>query len=160
MYSYQTGSQLSAVAYRGQRSKAEWHFRFRSEEDRAKRIADFFASLDTAAKHKLERRAVSLQPHSLTVGDTVYNSWGYDQTNIDFYAVVRVSKNFVWLQPLRSEVTTTGFMQGRSVAKPGERYGDTSQHRVTVYDGRNSVHFEHGAGSKWDGSPLFCSWYA
>lgn len=32
------------------------------------------------------------------VGDVFYTSWGYDQTNVEFYKVVRVSKASVWVQ--------------------------------------------------------------
>ena len=34
------------------------------------------------------------------IGDVVTNSWGYDQTNVDFYRVVKTSAHFVWLQPI------------------------------------------------------------
>lgn len=32
------------------------------------------------------------------VGDILYSSWGYDQTNIDFYEVVRRTEKSVWLR--------------------------------------------------------------
>jgi hypothetical protein len=38
------------------------------------------------------------------VGDILYSSWGYDQTNIDFYKVVRVSKSSVWIQQIGQKV--------------------------------------------------------
>ena len=38
------------------------------------------------------------------VGDFMYSSWGYDQTNIEFYKVVRVSDASVWLQEWESAV--------------------------------------------------------
>lgn len=36
----------------------------------------------------------------LEVGNILVSSWGYDQTNIDFYKVVRKSEKSVWLQRL------------------------------------------------------------
>lgn len=36
----------------------------------------------------------------LKVGDILVSSWGYDQTNIDFYKVVKKSESSVWLQKL------------------------------------------------------------
>ncbi|WP_190273674.1 hypothetical protein [Granulicella mallensis] len=51
-------------------------------------------------------------------------------------------------------------MCGEVTAIPGRHHGEITQHRVTVYNDRNSVHFEFGAGSKWDGTPKYCSWYA
>lgn len=32
------------------------------------------------------------------VGDIFYTSWGYDQTNVEFLQVVRVSNSSVWVQ--------------------------------------------------------------
>jgi hypothetical protein len=44
------------------------------------------------------------------VGDVLYASWGYDQTNIDFYQVVRISNASVWLRPMNQKVKQVGFM--------------------------------------------------
>jgi hypothetical protein len=39
------------------------------------------------------------------VGQILYSSWGYDQTNIDFYQIVRVSeKGSVWVLPMEQLV--------------------------------------------------------
>jgi hypothetical protein len=37
------------------------------------------------------------------VGDILYSSWGYDQTNIEYFKVVKVSEFSVWIQPLKSK---------------------------------------------------------
>lgn len=42
------------------------------------------------------------------VGQILYSSWGYDQTNIDFYQIVRVSeKGSVWVLPMETLVKET-----------------------------------------------------
>jgi hypothetical protein len=46
--------------------------------------------------------------HDIHVGDLFYASWGYDQTNIDFYEVVRVTKAKAELRPIRSDLRGTG----------------------------------------------------
>lgn len=38
------------------------------------------------------------------VGDILYSSWGYDQTNIEFFKVVKTSEFSVWIQKVGSEV--------------------------------------------------------
>ena len=38
------------------------------------------------------------------VGDFMYSSWGYDQTNINFYKVVRTTDASIWIQEVGSEV--------------------------------------------------------
>lgn len=39
------------------------------------------------------------------VGDIFYTSWGYDQTNVEFFKVVRVSKSSVWVQETGQEIS-------------------------------------------------------
>ena len=38
------------------------------------------------------------------VGDILYSSWGYDQTNIEFFKVVKVSDFSVWIQGIGKEI--------------------------------------------------------
>lgn len=45
--------------------------------------------------------------HDFRVGDVVVGSWGYDQTNIDYYAVVRTTKAKVELRPIGAEIVST-----------------------------------------------------
>lgn len=42
----------------------------------------------------------TLVKESFAVGDILYSSWGYDQTNIDFYQVVRTTAKSVWVKKL------------------------------------------------------------
>lgn len=44
-----------------------------------------------------------IAPHVATKiepGAILYSSWGYDQTNIDFYYVTRVTKSSCWIVPM------------------------------------------------------------
>ena len=45
--------------------------------------------------------------HDIKVGDIFSAGWGYDQTNIDFYEIVRVSEKSVWTQQLRTKPVET-----------------------------------------------------
>ena len=42
--------------------------------------------------------------HTFSVGDYAWASWGYDQTNIDFFVVTRRTEKTVWLQPVKAQV--------------------------------------------------------
>lgn len=54
------------------------------------------------------------------VGDIFYNSWGYDQTNIDFYEVIRLTGQGVEVQPVASRVISDdGHGNERVVPMPG-----------------------------------------
>lgn len=55
--------------------------------------ANYF--LNAKTKHLAnvaERRSERSKGHDLKLGDILYASWGYDQTNIDYYKVVKTTK--------------------------------------------------------------------
>jgi len=57
------------------------------------------------------------------VGDILYSSWGYDQTNIDFYKVVKVSEFSVWIQQLGKKVVeVTGWAHQNVVPVDSSTY--------------------------------------
>ena len=55
------------------------------------------------------------QSNPVKVNDIFYSSWGYDQTNIDFYMVVEVTKSSVKVVTIGEDRTYTGPMQGNCV---------------------------------------------
>jgi hypothetical protein len=105
--------------------------------------------------------------HSFVVGDIVINTWGYEQTNADFYQVVSVTEKTISIRAIEDTVTETGFMCGHAVPRPDvfkaespvlvKRPRDASIHGPHWVKG--SVPFEFGAAHWWDGLPVSCSWY-
>ena len=112
--------------------------------------------------------------HSLKVGDILSSSWGYEQTNNDFYKVVKTSKTCVWLirvlLPIKETKNCYGMAEDRIYdvenAKP---YSDNeTPFRRTVhnyninrdpkYDTVSISNYE--SASKYNGEQLYCSWYA
>lgn len=105
-------------------------------------------------------------------GDILYSSWGYDQTNIDFYEVKQATGAMVTLQKLAAETETTGFMSGKTkpvLGKPAVEY--PGQEPVPVKPIKRKVHKGGHAGEfvkiesyayawPWNGEPKGCSWYA
>lgn len=63
------------------------------------------------------------------VGDILYSSWGYDQTNIEFFKVVKTSEFSVWIQKVGSKVVeVTGWAHQDVVPT------DTSTYEVKNWD--------------------------
>jgi hypothetical protein len=63
------------------------------------------------------------------VGDILYSSWGYDQTNIEFFKVVKVSEFSVWIQEVGSKVVeVTGWAHEKVVPT------DSSEYQVRNWD--------------------------
>lgn len=52
---------------------------------------------EAAVTRKAEIKAVKYN-HSLRVGDILEASWGYEQTNVDFFLVVKASTSCVWVK--------------------------------------------------------------
>ena len=57
------------------------------------------------------------------VGDTLYSSWGYDQTNIEFFKVVKVSDFSVWIQEIGTKIVeVTGWAHEKVVPNDSPQY--------------------------------------
>lgn len=87
------------------KEKIVFNYRFKSEEDREKYVNEYLAKFERYEKEKQERiekrkEAQKNLVNPYKVGDIFYDSWGYDQTNIDFYQVIGVSKKSVKLMPI------------------------------------------------------------
>lgn len=49
------------------------------------------------------------------VGKFASYSWGYGQTNVDFFQVIKRTEKSVWFVPVKSEKTYKGNMHGTAV---------------------------------------------
>ncbi len=104
-----------------------------------------------------------------SVGDIIYNSWGFDQTNIEFYQVVRMTNKKLVVSQISSE-SVEGSLLSHGMADEVTAVKDNFlDEQVTI---RLTVRVnQHGSPylvggpsyycfSKWDGSPKYRSWYA
>lgn len=99
--------------------------------------------------------------HTLKVGDILNSSWGYEQTNVTFYQVTRVTKSSVELGTLRSVETSDGplSMTGSKLPLPNEfAHGNRFLKRVSPQGQVKMASYEFA--SKWDGKPQRFSSYA
>lgn len=94
-------------------------------------------------------------------GDIFYDSWGYGQTNIDYYEVVGVtkSKKSVYVRPIKSTKEETGFMTGPATPVRGDFTGEKKLKRLYNYEGEPKLPSRFGSTSLWDGTPKMASWY-
>ena len=100
------------------------------------------------------QRAERTTGHAFQPGDTVYASWGYEQTNMDWYRVTRATKSYVWLKQLASIQTETCFMSGTCI--PGQ---ETTKLVTRHYARCESIHIGQHFASKWNGRPKQYSTY-
>lgn len=102
------------------------------------------------------------RPCAFSEGEVLYSSWGYDQTNVDFYMVERVTPKTVWLRKLDTTVEENEFMQGDcQPVKPLQAKGEVIRRRVWWGLDEPFVKInDYATAAKWDGKPKRCSWYA
>lgn len=153
-------SRFYFLAYIGRRGKASVFYSFKMEASRNEYAAKWLADRREALEATKARRAEARKPHSLKVGDVLYTSWGYEQTNVEFYEVVSVRGSVVDLRELKQDRTETNIgMQGQCRALPGQyREGLIVGKRPT---GANTVRIDScSTASPWDGRALSWSSYA
>jgi len=130
---------------------------YRSAEERTEAIRDFIRARDAHQTRKLLRRQVAQKPHTLKIGDILSSSWGWEQTNVEFYQVVVVSKASVTLRQIAASIKQTGYMSGETLPCPDTFIGEPFQRRVSV---SNWVRISnYAAASPWNGRPQYVSWY-
>lgn len=162
------GDKWAAVGYRGTAGKSSFNYSFRSRESCEKFVSDWLQSLTEHAQRVEEWRKDASKPTTLKAGDIITNSWGYDQTNVDWYRVTRATAHFAWLKRIAADVEETGFMSGPSAPHVDTASNDPAEWGFKDIDGPevkhkasgDSVTMRYGSGSKWDGRPRYCSWYA
>ena len=152
IFAYDEGDKLYAIAFHGKAQKPDWHYRFRNEEQRQRRIQGFVDGRRERAKMMDERKASRDNPHSLEIGQILVSSWGYDQTNIDYYQVVAKTEKTVVIRAISQAVDHSSQTQDHVVAAKGQFVGEPMTKRVNPQG--NSVRIASYAHAyPWDGKP-------
>jgi hypothetical protein len=97
------------------------------------------------------------------VGDIYVNSWGFEQTNIDPYQVVRVLPKTMELRKIakRAIPDTQGFMCQYVVPVKDSFTGEGAFRVRTGGKSPEGFCLNYGYASKWDGEQTYYeSWYA
>ena len=151
-------------AWVGRATNPTAHYRFANPAKRQAWVDQFIKDQTEnrayKANQKAERSEAQKIPHTLVVGSILASSWGYDQTNVDFYQVTRVvSGATVEVRKIASQEASDGAqsMTGRVVAVKDKFVGEPKQYRVR----HNGVKIaSYARASLWDGKPMYVSHYA
>ena len=160
-YEYESRQgKLAAVGYRGTSSKPDFHWTFRTQDERRKYINEWrervAAHIDRMNERKLERKTFV---NPFKVGDILDSTWGYDQTNVDFYQVIAVTAKTVTIQQIRKDSEDTGWLQGTCTPRLNDFVKDSKP--LTRHVSSNYISIESYSGaSLWDGKPMHWTAYA
>jgi len=149
----------AAIMFRGKAQKPTNRYYYRDEARRDEAIQQFIDDERKVMSDRAERRAKKAAfTHNLKPGDILYSSWGYDQTNIDFYQVTqKVGKKSVKIRPIRSTVDHhDGCQSNYMIPEKNGFTGGEMLKRVT--DGYNGGHWitlnSFSGASDWNGKPI------
>lgn len=146
------------LAFQGRAIKPKLHYYYDSEEGRQKRLDKFLQSR-LEEKERKEQQKLADQNHGLSIGDILVSSWGYDQTNIDFYQVVGFSgKITIELRPIeRNVIAVTEYMSG--TVMPRRDAFISSPFKGRFSHGAVTVGY-HQFARPWNGKPEHYTSYA
>jgi len=143
VYVFERGGKLSAYGFRGKATNAEFQYSFSSMAALGAYSDEWAAGVAASETAKAARRAErSAFRHPLAVGDVLKSSWGYEQTNVDWYEVVGlVGSTMVEVRQIAAQRREDGHMSGTCAPLPGHYVGGIVRCRVSagnsVQVGRN-----------------------
>ena len=157
-------------AYKGKSGKPYSNYYYLRTEDRENALYEILKSWRESREQK-ENRAKERRDfrHDLKIGDIFHYSWGYDQTNANFFEVVGVpSDKSILIREIGYKIKQTGDMSGNAVPTPG-KYLERSQF---VKDNKPALKRVQKSGESvyitirsfgwcdlWTGDPVYVSWY-
>jgi hypothetical protein len=136
---------FACVGFLGASQKPAIFYTYRTEESRNAAVRTLFAqAADMTArkvKARQEKAGARARTIGLEVGDVLRSSWGYEQTNIDYYEVTAlVGSQMVEVRKIGCQSEdSAAYMQGQSVPAPGAYIGAAKRYRVSEYGARDSI---------------------
>jgi hypothetical protein len=112
-----------------------------------------------ALERKVEKAAFK---HDFEIGDILYSSWGYEQTNVDFYQVVGKTDKTITVREIAKEYKELGWLRSNSKARKDAFVGEPFRRTVKYCNGgKGTIDIESYSGAwEWDGSEKYESRYA
>ena len=156
------------------RSKSVFSYKFKTATAREVYVSNYFIELEKAEMEKKNLKILKKEvKHSIEnpykLGDVLVNSWGYDQTNVNFYQVVEVKAKSVVIIEICYKVAgnSVGYDSCRVVpVKDNFVNNEPILKRIQVYinsEGEPVYYFSSEYGSllkHQEGETHYKSWYA
>lgn len=121
----QDPEKFQAMFFSGKKSKYDWWICFHSVGYMEHKINNHISNILSWETKKQERKEERKNiTKDIKVGDLFYSSWGYDQTNVDFYQVIAVKGKTFTIQEIC----------GKSVPGSGGDYNGMADQVTAVRD--------------------------
>lgn len=142
------------IAFVAKQTKPIWHHIFHSDASRQKMIVDLLSDRRARAARKADESAKrkSFVPN-IALGTVFSTSWGYDQTNVEFFEVVgHYGKKGVQVRPVSSRVVSADGGCNYVMPNIGSYCGEATKHIVSTF---NSLTIDGHHAHLWGGNPQY-----
>ena len=147
------------------KTKTLKNYYFKSEERRNEWVAETIAEYQKSENAKIERRekiAELVKTAKVAIGDMFVYSWGWEQTNIQFYQVTNIKGQTLELREVKQNRRATGDMTGYCTPIYDDFKNEKPWNKriKCLSDGKPYVSTEFGWCSLWDGGEESWTAYA
>lgn len=146
-----------AKLFGGKRAKPDGFYRYGTLESLNDGVEKFIKNITDRIEWKKEEVAkrkekVKKMAAEVKVGDIYVNSWGYDETHVDFYKVLSVKGSFAEIVAIGSKTSDdyNGFYHSSSAA-PDLVTGEPMRKKIGEYGFKIN---SYSTANKWDGTGM------
>lgn len=146
------------LVFKGRSTKPTYYY-FLSESNRTESLNITKQRIKSQYEKKQKYlESKKIQGASINEGTILYSSWGYEQTNINFYLVLSRKNSVITLQEIGKNKTYEGRDYGTCTPNVDFKMGEPFQKRITKHASIKINEVEDA--TKYDGSKLhWSSWY-
>lgn len=145
---------IIGIAFSGSAKKAIFYNSFRNESRLDAVLSNALNNLQKKLERKRERLKERKQfKHDYKEGSILYSSWGYDQTNVNFYEVIDTTAKTISVKEIKQKVISDKGPSVSVVGLPGKFIDSKVYKRRVQPNGSIKIDSSERA-YLWDGSPL------
>ena len=141
--------------------KPTYHYIF----DNASKVENFIAERKKKADRRAEQQANAMNEYAekskdFIVGAILYSSWGWEQTNIDWYIILERKGDYIIIQEIGSIKSYDNNFndRGECMPNPEIKIGEPFRKKITKYASVNLASYKYCG--LWDGKSKSWSSYA
>lgn len=146
------------LIFRGRQSRPVEHGYTTSKRSRQQIIDNEISFIKEREEAKRKRREEKKNfEHGLKVGDILSASWGYNQTNVDFYEVTKVIGKSIEIREISGKTVSDDGHSMKVSPDPGHYVGPKMK-KIPQTRGKDSVYVKinsHTNARPWDGKLMY-----
>ncbi len=155
---------IFGMFFQGKRQKPDWNYRFKSEERFNLLVEKSIKAVEEKAANKKRARLEKKNfVHSVKVGDIFHYSWGYDQTQCEFFQVVElIGKSSVKIKEISARTVKNSENYDSDRRTPVKDSFFNNEEMVKRINNWNGIRMSCGHASLVEEQELergfYCSW--